>query len=404
VRILDVSTNALVRPGTSGAAVRIEAIMTHLSERHEIRQFSQPRWSQTRTPGFRRDIDITPMYTEHRWTNKVSLALGEWSRRHWIYQHIYAGRVLEFFRPRLLREWLEWCDVCLVEYPWQLGFCRAALPGKPVVYSSHNIEVPTRISNGRAAGLDVEHDRLTKLVEKLESRAVADADLILAVSSSDHRGFLERYGADPMRLIEIPNGSDTRRFSPVAPPDRPRLRDRLALPPRPTVLFMSAGPKPADLAALAWVRRVAARMPETTALVVGGIARPGVDGNVISTGYVDDPVPYLQAADVSLCPVEFGGGTKIKLWDSLATGLPSVVFAETLHGTNLQDGQHVLVSGKSSNQLVAAVRRLLDDRPLADTLSRAGREHVVRHHDWRASARKLETALLGLISPQAKGD
>jgi hypothetical protein len=74
---------------------------------------------------------------------------------HWIYQHIYAGRVLEIFRPRLLREWLEWCDVCLVEYPWQLGFCRAALPGKPVLYSSHNVEVPTRISNGRAAGLGV---------------------------------------------------------------------------------------------------------------------------------------------------------------------------------------------------------------------------------------------------------
>ena len=63
------------RPG-SRTTVQLEAIMTHLSERHEIRQFSQPRWSQTRTPGFRKDIDITPMYTEHRWTNKVSLALG----------------------------------------------------------------------------------------------------------------------------------------------------------------------------------------------------------------------------------------------------------------------------------------------------------------------------------------
>jgi glycosyltransferase involved in cell wall biosynthesis len=167
---------------------------------------------------------------------------------------------------------------------------------------------------------------------------------------------------------------------------------------------MSAGPKAADLAALDWVRRVAARMPDTTALVVGGIARPAVDGNVVSTGFVDDPVPYLQAADVSLCPVEFGGGTKIKLWDSLAAGLPSVVFAETLHGTNLQDGRHVLVSGKSGDELVAAVRRLLDDGTLAGNLSTAGREHVVRHHDWRASARKLEATLLGLVSPQAVAD
>jgi glycosyltransferase involved in cell wall biosynthesis len=401
VRILDVSPNSLVRPG-GGTAVRVEAIMTDLSQRHEIRQFSQPRWSQTRTPGFREDIEITPTYTEHRWTNKVSLALGEWSRRHWIYTHIYAGRVLEVFRPRLLREWLEWCDACVVEYPWQLGFCRAALPGKPVLYSSHNVEVPTRISIARAAGLDVEHRRLTKVVEKLESRAVADADLVLAVSPSDCRDFVERYRADPMRVIEIPNGSDTSRFTPVAPADRPGLRDRLGLPSRATVLFMSAGPKAADLAALDWVRRAAARMPDTTALVVGGIARPGVDGNVVSTGFVDDPVPYLQAADVSLCPLEFGGGTKIKLWDSLAAGLPSVVFAETLHGTNLQDGRHVLVSAKDVDELVATVRRLLDDGTLAGTLSTAGREHVVRYHDWRASARKLEAALLGLASQQAR--
>jgi glycosyltransferase involved in cell wall biosynthesis len=400
MRILDVSPNALVRPG-GGTAVRVQAIMTHLSERHEIRQFSQPRWSQTRTPDFRKDVDITPTYTEHRWTNNVSLALGEWNRRHWIYTYIYAGRALEIFRPRLLREWLEWCDVCVVEYPWQFGYCRAALSRKPVVYSSHNVEVPTRISIARAAGLDVEDSRWVKLVEKLESRAVADAELVLAVSPSDCRGFVERYGADSSRVIEIPNGSDPTRFTPVTPSDRPALRERLALPPRPTVLFMSAGPKAADVAALAWVRQAAARMPDTTALVVGGIAAPGVDGNVVSTGFVDDPVPYLQAADVSLCPVEFGGGTKIKLWDSLAAGLPSVVFAETLNGTDLEDGRHVLVSGKGVEDLVAAVRRILDDGRLAANLSTAGREHVVRYYDWRASAEKLEAVLLGLVSQRA---
>ena len=79
-------------------------------------------------------------------------------------------------------------------------------------------------------------------------------------------------------------------------------------------------------------------------------AAPSRDA-VVATGLLDDFGVALAAADFALCPIEFGGGTKIKLLEGLAAGLPTVAFAEALHGLDL-DGE-VLAAPKSEHGLLA---------------------------------------------------
>ncbi len=395
MRILVVSPWT-VYPPVNGSAVRVFNLMRHLSATHEIRQFSQPRLRQ---PGDLREplIRVAPSYCEYRWRNLASRLAAEWCRRSWIYQHVYSGELLRLFRPRVLLDWLAWCDVCVVEFPWQFHFCRAALPTKPVVLSTHNVEVDTRISNAGAAGIPTDRSRWLARVRRLEEEAVAAADLVLAVSPDDRNAFVERFGAPCERVVEVPNGSDTAAFAPVDPGRRPELRRMLGLPDRPTAVFVAAGPKIPDRFGLAWFERLARLLPDVTFVVVGGvIERPRVDGNVVATGFVDDLCPYLHAADLAVAPIEYGGGTKIKVWDALAAGLPTVVFPETLHGTALADGEHLLVAAKSDAALAGAARRLLDDAALAARLGAAGRAFVVAHHDWGRIARDLSATLIEL--------
>jgi glycosyltransferase involved in cell wall biosynthesis len=145
------------------------------------------------------------------------------------------------------------------------------------------------------------------------------------------------------------------------------------------------------------VRRVAELMPDVTFVVTGTLfPRPVRERNVIGTGLVDDPLPYLQAADLSVCPVEFGGGTKIKVLEALSVGLPTVVFAEAMRGLSVRDGEQVWVAEKHESSLAAAIRRLLRDQGLALRLGLSGRRFVVEHHDWRRLAATLENALLRL--------
>ena len=404
MRIADV-TPLMVYPPGNGSAERMLNLLTRLSRAHEIRQFSQPRRGQCRRDGFEREVRITDSYSEYRYTNPVSTAAMEWCYRTWLTTPVLSGAVLHLTRPSRLRGDLRWADVCIVEFPWQYAFCRREFPKRRLVLVAHNVEITTRISSAVAAGVDPEKSPVIRYVRRVEERAVADADLIVAVSPEDRRVFLDRFSVEPERVVEVPNGADTAAFVPLERQARGSLRRRLGLPDRPTVVFIAGPRKPPDIAGLAWVRRAARRVPDATFLVVGGVVdRPFVDGNVVATGYVPDPRPYLQAADVSLCPIEYGGGTKIKVWDSLATGLPTVVFSETLRGTLLRDREHVAIAAKSEDALAAVVGRLLSDWELADRLGAGGRAFVVANNDYEAIASRLEDALVALMAARPPGN
>jgi glycosyltransferase involved in cell wall biosynthesis len=385
--------------------MRIHHLLRHLSRRHEVRQFSQPTLGQLRRRPFPRELEVTGSYREHRYTNSVAALAVEACDRTWVSAPVLSGAALSLTRPRILREWLRWADVVIVEFPWQFGFCRARLPGGRFVLATHNSEVTTRASMAAAAGVAPERSAWLRLVERLERRAVERADLVLAVSADERDAFIKGYGVDENRVLVIENGSDTDTFRPVHPDERPAMRRLLGLPERPTVVFVAGQRKSPDLVALDWVKKVAARLPDVGFLVIGGIAkRPWRSENVFATGLVSDPLPYLQAADISLCPIEHGGGTKIKVWDSLAVGLPTVVFAETLHGTRLVPGEHVLVAEKAEESLVSAIRQVLDDGELAGRLGASGRSFVVARHDWRSLASTLDDALCELVRLRASRD
>ncbi len=397
MRILDISP-WMAFPPDGGSSMRICQLLSHLSRNHEVRQFTQAGLHHIQRPSYTRGAQITPSYFEYRYAHPLSAMAWEWCRRSWIYQPVLSGAVLRLVRPAVLERWLEWADVALVEFPWQFSYVASASSRLPLVLASHNVEVTTRISSAEASGIAVDRSWWLRRVERLEREAVRRADLVIVVSETDRREYIERYGVAPDRLSLIPNGSDIETFAPVSESERRAVRRRLGLPDRPTAVFIASGPKPPDRVGLAWVRRLARSFQDITFLVVGGIVRrPQVAGNVIATGFVAEPWLYLQAADMSLCPIQHGGGTKIKVFDSLAAGLPTVVFEETVRGTELCHGEHVLVAEKSDQSLESAVQRLLKDGCLSDRLRVGGREFVVAHHDWKKIAVKLESVLLALV-------
>ena len=403
MRIADVSPRMVVPPD-NGSSERMFHLFRELSREHEIRQFSQPRLGQTRAFGFDREVDVTPTYREYRQTNPLSTLAMEWCHRSWMSTPLLSGSALHLTRPSRLRADLRWADVCIVEFPWQYAFCRHERPHRPVVLVAHNAEVATREAAARSAGVDPDRSSLIRYVKRAERHAVTTADLVIAVSPDDRRRLIEGYGVEPDRVVEVPNGSDTEGITPVWPGARSRERRNLGLPERVTALYIAAVPKRPDRDGLEWVRRAAKRLPGVSFVVLGGVvAHPFVDGNVVATGVVDDPRAYYRAADVSVCPIEHGGGTKIKVWDSLAAGLPVVAFAEALHGTGLTDGEHALVAEKTDAALARAIQRLLDDDALAGRLAAAGRAFVENGHDWRTLARTLEVVLVPLLARRSRG-
>jgi glycosyltransferase involved in cell wall biosynthesis len=314
---------------------------------------------------------------------------------------LLCGYTLTAAKPRRLSEWADWADVVVVEFPWQYGYCRSIAKGKPVVLATHNVEAAKIRSAGDRGGLG----RLwSAWTEALERRAVLDADLVLAVSPEDREEFARFYGADAEKIAVIPNGADVDLCRPADEATRSALRSRLKLPAGPMVIFPATTRYRPILKALKWVRLAAAQLPEVTFLITGGAAkRPRVEGNVLFTGFVRDFASHLRSADCLLCPIDLGGGTKIKVIESAAAGLPIVAFAESVRGTTFCSGEHLLVAEKSAEALAGAVRLLLNDAATAKRMGASARAHAVQHHDWGRIARTMESCLLGLIeSPRRR--
>lgn len=395
LRIADVSPRVAFPP-ERGSGVRTYNLLRHLSADNEVRQFSQVRSGAIWSPRSCDEATRGPSYTEVSFAHPAATLIGELAERTWVSAPVLSGAALRLTRPRSLIEMLKWPEVVIVEFPWQFEFCRRRAADVPIVLAAHNVEADKfrsyadymRPWTGRA---------WLAAIDRMEARAVRKADLVVAVSDADRLRLIDRYGVDETRVVVVRNGVDTELYVPVQAETHIAARGDLGLPERPTVIFAGSAVPP-NRAGLEWVERLARAAPQFTFLVIGAVSARRTERNLIATGRVEDMRPWLAASDLSICPIQHGGGTKIKLLQALSAGLPTVAFEQSLHGTNLSPGKHVLVVPPETGAIVEALSRLTRDSAFAAATAAAGRKFVVEQHDWRHLAAGLELALARLLA------
>ena len=398
VRVLNVAPRR-VFPPRRGITVRVAALGRELARRHDVRHLTLAGGAPRRG----RSIDtltVGPSQSELRRVHPLGALAISASSRFWHGAPLLAGLGMRLSNAARLAPLFRWADVVVVEYPWQFKLCRSlAPPGTPCVYSSVNVE--TDKFRSWAEAVDVSPAVAApwlRYIERAERHAVAHADLVTTVSDLDREVFIDRFSADPARTIVVPNGVDIGHFRPAPPGQRAAAKRDLGLPDRPVVLFQAAD-MPANRAALQWVRRLARVDGRFTFLVVGSVAAPERSECLVAVGRVPDMRPYLAASDFGVCPVAHGGGTKLKLLECMAAGLPTVAFPEAVRGTVANTGEHLLVVDKNEHEVLEALGSLAADPGLARRLADAARELAEQRYDWTGIAAGLEQALLGLTPP-----
>ncbi len=106
-----------------------------------------------------------------------------------------------------------------------------------------------------------------------------------------------------------------------------------------------------------------------------------LDKRVKVTGFVDDVRPYLAKAQVYLCPMRDGGGSRLKILDALAMGKPIVATTMAYEGISVTPDLNVLVAD-TPDDFVRQIGRLFDDRDLRSTLADEARRFVMEHYSW----------------------
>lgn len=127
-------------------------------------------------------------------------------------------------------------------------------------------------------------------------------------------------------------------------------------------------------------------MPEARLLLVGHDTRhrlrPLADGRrIIATNSVADVAPLVGEAAVSVAPIRAGSGTRIKILEALALGVPVVSTTLGAEGLDLVPGREIVLAD-APEAFAEAVVRLLTDRATRDAMGHAVRAAVARAYDW----------------------
>lgn len=105
-------------------------------------------------------------------------------------------------------------------------------------------------------------------------------------------------------------------------------------------------------------------------------------------GFVDDLVPFLQNATVSICPVYDGGGTRLKVLTALGQGMPLVSTTVGCEGIDVIPETHVLI-GDTPEAFAAQIGRVFDDPALRQRLATEGRRLIEARYSWDTLADRL---------------
>ena len=216
-------------------------------------------------------------------------------------------------------------------------------------------------------------DRTVESLRQLEQRAINEADAVVFQSEAD----MEHFDIDGTETRVIQNGTNVEPFTSVSSTDSipvsADLRDA------PLCIFVgSYDYYPNEEAARRIIDDIAPALPDIDFLLVGRNAPDSSAKNVYTPGYVEDLDSVLTEADVALCPLFRGSGTKLKVMDYMAAELPIVTTEVGAAGIRLKDGENALFA-QSTEEFIDAIETLIESPELRESLSNKAGELAVEY-------------------------
>ncbi|MGV8864627.1 MAG: glycosyltransferase family 4 protein [Pseudomonas sp.] len=113
------------------------------------------------------------------------------------------------------------------------------------------------------------------------------------------------------------------------------------------------------------------------------------DPRIEFQGFVPDLRTLQGTAAMFFAPLRQGGGSKLKVLEAMAAGLPVVTTAQGSSGLRVVNGEHFLGS-EDPEQLAQIIAQALAQPECLEHLGEAGRAYVKAEHDWAVVAVQLE--------------
>lgn len=213
------------------------------------------------------------------------------------------------------------------------------------------------------------------------------AKKVVAMSNSDMRA-MESLSSG-LDINVVPNGIDIKYFSQKVrrPSDKPRI------------LYVGN---------FSWLQNIEAveilvkivwpeikkRIPKAVLWVVGmnmtdEIRSLGKRADIEINEGIPDIRDAYNNADVLVTPIEGPGGTRLKILEAMASGLPVVTTPVGAEGLGVKNGKEVIIK-KNYKDMAKAAIEVLNNSPLAAKLGEEAKKFVEYNYSWGKNAMLLD--------------
>ena len=260
----------------------------------------------------------------------------------------------------------------------------------PVVLFQHNVEAMIWERHAQVATHLIKKAYMGeqwRRMRRFEASECRRASSVVAVSTQDAEGFRREYGV-PV-VPDVPTGVDTDYFV--------RQRDVVRAPN--SMVFTGSMDWMPNEEGIAWfveaiLPRIKAVIPGASLTIVGrnptakvrALHMPSTGVSV--TGSVPDVRPYLASHQLFIVPLQVGGGTRLKIYEGMTMGLPTVSTTIGAEGLPVVDGEHLLLANDPESFARACIG-LLQDQRRAQAMGDAADLYVREHFGWPGVAKKF---------------
>ncbi len=234
---------------------------------------------------------------------------------------------------------------------------------------------------------------------RYEAALFRKLDQIVMVSEEDRRT-CEQLPGHHTPVAVVPNGVDCAHHRPGLAETRPN-----------TLIYNGALTYSANYDAMQYFLAeiyplIKRQAPDVTLTITGStrgvdLSDLRLDESVHFTGYVDDiRLPVAQSA-ACVVPLRQGGGTRLKVLEAMALGVPVVATTKGAEGLEVVDGEHLLLADDPQTFAAAVLRALREPGPRADLIHNA-RTLVETQYDWERIGAQFVKIVEGVVGREGE--
>jgi polysaccharide biosynthesis protein PslH len=410
MRILWTKADKLL-PVQNGGNIRTYHVLKYLSARHELTFYSY--YGGTPDPSYESELQRQLPGAVAACTGKRELSGAARAFDYLAHLRAHPPYAVSRFADASVQKQLQiWfrderfdvavCDFldAAVNFPERLNL--------PSVLFQHNVESEIWRRHTSTASNPVK-----KMMYRIEFRkmlryeraAVCKFQHVVAVSEND-RALMTQW-VDRDRVTVIPTGVDLAEYH----PDPGNSDSHPLATPSPLITFIGAMDWQPNVDGVEYFcaeiwPAIKAEVPQARFRIVG--RNPGrriqkwasQDNSIEVTGRVRSVVEHLRQSTVVIVPLRIGGGTRLKIYEAMATAKAVVSSTVGAEGLDVHHGRDIMLAD-DPRSFAQAVIMLLRDPELRRRYEKAAAETVARY-DWPAIGERFGEVLQAVVAKKSR--